>query len=125
MKDILKINRAKWRTGGDSDYQTGNGDTQLLNHEGFMCCLGFRCNQLGIPKGDLVDVGEPNQLSEEWIIPDLVNRNGYNTLFCGKAIDINDDEDITQREREKRIKNHFSKKGIKVIFTGKYRKEDE
>lgn len=52
--DYLIIDRSKWRTGGDlahvNDNQTGKGYTALYNKQGFMCCLGFRCNQMGVPK---------------------------------------------------------------------------
>jgi hypothetical protein len=57
MKDYLIIDRAKWRTGGNSPIQTGVGRTRLLNKEGYMCCLGFRCHQMGIPEKDLLKAG--------------------------------------------------------------------
>src|SRR5690349_14249491 len=115
MKDVLTINRAKWRTGSYSSYRTGKGETQLLNTEGCMCCLGFRCQQLGIPKKDLLDIGEPADV--EWeVIPDLVTKDGTNTAFCDQAMTINDDEDITTEQREAEIIAHFAKKGTKVVF---------
>lgn len=131
-KDYLIINRSKWRTGGDPDITdstnkkenvTGKGDTQLLNNEGFMCCLGFRCQQMGIPKKDLLNIASPNGL-KDWDIPDLLTTSPFGTVinskFTMEAIRINDKADISSKEREKQIKEHFAKRNIIVVFTGKY-----
>ena len=127
-KDYLIIDRAKWRTGYFSDNQTGRGDTQLLNAEGYMCCLGFRCLQMGVPENELLDTSTPGDLADKWQIPDLVLKKSkiqndgpdYNTEFSYKAMDINDDVDLTPEEREKRIIKYFAKKNIIVEFVGKY-----
>ena len=34
------IDKSKWRAGQNSDHQVGEGNTELLNKEGYMCCLG-------------------------------------------------------------------------------------
>ena len=73
MKDYLIINRARWRTGGMEDDSTGKSYTALLNDKGYMCCLGFRCEQMGIPKKDLLGLSSPEDLSDDWDIPDLVD----------------------------------------------------
>lgn len=120
MQDILKIDRAKWRTGGYHENSTGIGATKLLSPEGFMCCLGFRCNQLGIPKKYLLDIANPRQLSDDWEIPDLIIE-GIATDFTETAVIIND-EHMTTKVRERKIKEHFATKKIKVVFYGKYKK---
>ena len=119
-KDYLIINRAKWRTGAKSKAQTGKGDTALLNGEGFMCCLGFRCHQMGIPKKDLLEITCPFHLSDDWNIPDLINIFGGDSEFTCKAIQINDNSKLTSEEREKRITEHFATIGVTVEFKGKY-----
>lgn len=122
MADILKIDRSKWRTGGNwGKHRTGEGDTELLNKEGYMCCLGFRCNQLGVPKKDLLGVSSPRETKWE-VIPDLLDDLTYfNTIFCQDAMSINDDKNLTPKKREERIKKHFAKKKTRVVFTGKYK----
>ena len=125
MKDYLIIDRSKWRTGGDfSNNATGKGDTHLLNKQGFMCCLGFRCNQMGIPKKDLLDQPTPEHLAESYDIPDLIKGDDYDgwqdTKFTNEAIRINDDNCITSKEREKAIKEHFATIGVTVQFKGEY-----
>jgi hypothetical protein len=119
MTDILKINRSKWRTGSNGFDKTGQGSAALLNREGYMCCLGFRCHQLGIPKKDLLGCEFPE--STGWqVIPDLLTTKGSNTVFTEEAAEINDNTEMSRTQREQRIKEHFAKKKIKVVFTGKY-----
>lgn len=123
MKDYLIIDRSKWRTGGESPSKTGKGYTQLLNKQGFMCCLGFRCNQMGIPKKDLLGNHIPEHLKGLYDIPDLIEEDEgkwSDTAFTQEAININDDESITSTEREKSIKEHFATIGVTVKFVGKY-----
>lgn len=120
-KDYLIINRAKWRTGGAYNYnKTGKGHTALLNKQGYMCCLGFRCHQMGIPEKDLLGLSSPEELANNWTIPDLITYDGDDTSFTLKAIRINDDANCFQPEREKRIKKHFATIGVTVEFKGKY-----
>jgi len=121
MKDTLTIDRAKWRTA-----TSGKGDTRLLNEEGFMCCLGFRCNQMGIPKKELLNKTSPSDLYMNWGIPDLIDMEfwkgiDFNTDFSNEAIRINDNSEITSEEREKKIKEHFKTKDIEVVFIGEYK----
>jgi len=116
MKDYLIIDRSKWRTG-----KTGEGYTALLNENGYMCCLGFRCHQMGIPKKDLLGKRAPDELSEKWDIPDLINAVGNDSYFTSEAIRINDNMIYTHEEREKKITEHFATIGVIVEFTGKYK----
>lgn len=118
VKDYLTIDRSKWRTGKENFGSTGEGDTELLNEDGFMCCLGFRCEQMGIPKDLLLYKGTPASISN-YDIPDLVDEQGWNLPFCTMAMDLND-ENMPRKDREKAIKEHFATKDIIVIFTGKY-----
>lgn len=116
-KDYLIIDRSKWRTA-----TSGRGDTMLLNDEGYMCCLGFRCHQMGIPEEDLLDISHPEDVFD-WNIPDLVKKRGGDTAFTTSAININDDKCLTSKEREQELIEHFATKDIIVEFTGKYKKQ--
>lgn len=122
-KDYLIIDRSKWRTGEGSFSETGKGDTQLLNKQGFMCCLGFRCNQMGIPKKDLLNKGTPEALADLYNIADLIegDEDGWgNTKFAKEAVHLNDSIRLTSKEREKAIEEHFATIDITVQFKGKY-----
>ena len=53
----LIIDRSIWRTGHIGKYATGLGATMMQNQEGFYCCLGIYCKQLGI--GSLLNNDAP------------------------------------------------------------------
>jgi hypothetical protein len=121
QKDYLIINRAKWRTGQDGETETGKGDTQLLNKEGYMCCLGFRCQQMGVPRKLLLEEGTPGCI-RGWDIPDLIDDDGDNTEFSQTAMELNDAQDMSRITRERKIKAHFETIGVTVEFIGDYKK---
>lgn len=120
---VLRIDRAKWRTGSESKNTTGKGDTQLLNDKGYMCCLGFYCNQTGIPKTKLLDVPTPDGISIVGATLDvpLLTENGVETKTCSKAMSINDKGNIAAQKREDMLKELFKDVGVKVVITGKYK----
>ena len=132
MKQLI-IDRSKWRTGGEGYRHTGIGDTQLLNDDGYMCCLGFYCLQAGVPQDKILNVGEPDDIvnvrefydkSEDFafllVDRDYDDDSMINTDFTRTAIRINDKESITPDEREKMIKDHFKYMGIEVVYEGQY-----
>lgn len=101
MRTIV-IDRAKWRTGHTSEFnKTGLGSTRLENIEGYCCCLGFACAQLGFD----VDLKyEPSDLRT--MIPGLTEYSddgGFyrNSAFSNDAMEINDDGTTTPKEKEK------------------------
>lgn len=127
----LVVNRNRWRTGeGEGDYATGLGDTQLLNYDGYMCCLGFACLQAGVPKQEVLDKSSPGDVidgkaEDKVIIPKFSknsknNGNTLDTALSNAAIRINDDTFSTPEEKEKKLKSLFGKHGIDLVFTGNY-----
>lgn len=126
MKDILTIDRRKWKTGdfveGNEEYHGSGIVTQLKNDEGFMCCLGFRCHQLGVSSKLLLNNTAPNDI-KGWSIPDLITGNGRNSAFTNKAMTINDDESLTHKKREEKIIAHFATINVIVKFINNYPKK--
>lgn len=120
-KGTLTINRSKWRTGGQSKKnRTGKGFTELLNTQGYMCCLGFECLRNGLTTDDILQIGSPEDANNK-TKSGLYDKNKRgNTTFANDAIEINDDENTTPREKEKLIRNHFATKGVKVRFINSY-----
>lgn len=111
MKELI-IDRSKWRTGDNGPHKTGSGDTELLNKEGFMCCLGFECLRLQLSEQDILDVGEPCDIkdeSERW-------EEEHTSDFAEAAIDINDDSKSTLEEKEKKLIPLFKSEGINISF---------
>ena len=134
MTKTVVIDRSKWRTGGVGINATGEGQTKLLNEEGFMCCLGFMCKShkiktlgLGAPSGTrkvplLTELNDVN--------PNLFSTTDHpkykNTTLCEQAMNINDSEVTSREEKEERLKSLFEGK-LELVFTGESvkRKKEE
>lgn len=125
------IDRSKWRCGGEGVGRIGEGSTELLNKEGYMCCLGFACLRAGLSKKTILRVARPD--SEELVIErhrsvpqKLTAVNLYSTSgdieWVNKAINNNDSKSFTPKEREYRIKQNFKTGGHTVEFVGEYEK---
>lgn len=127
-KEIPKkfiIDRSTWRCGGHSNKNTiGLGDTNLLNSEGFMCCLGQIAEQLGVPRMDMKFLGYPSDVGRK--IP-FLNEEGeidfgdgtsepttINTPLSHVAMMINDDSNLTLEEIEKELQELFNKHGLEL-----------
>lgn len=128
MTELTKrfvVDRSKWRRGGRTNEET-HGETSLLNSRGFMCCLGFVCIQQGLSEEDIRLEGEPCSLSEyseeiDDAIGGLLLNNDeedgmVNSDLAQKAIDINDNESVTDAEREAALSSLFEKNGCEMVF---------
>lgn len=123
------IDRSKWRCGGgdDGDRARGTGATLLLNEEGYMCCLGQFCQQLGVD--GLLRRATPDvlhRLDKRDLTPlvgILVNQeNGrfYDNDLCQLAVEINDDHECNDAERETALTELLAKHGHTLRFVGEY-----
>lgn len=104
------IKRDKWLRGPD--------DSVLFDGKN-MCCLGFVAEQCGVKKKEMRSLGDPSQISES--VADvlrgiLVRGNMENNALTSKAIEINDDENINDTAREKKLLSLFKKHGHTLIF---------
>lgn len=117
------IDRSKWRCGGDHSKQIGEGNTRLLNEEGYMCCLGQCALQVGIPKDDIFNWGEPleilNIIEENpfvILIEGAFTTRQLNTELSKRAMAINDDVELNQTEREAGLQRIFQEYGHTINF---------
>lgn len=117
------VDRAKWGRGNE---------TMLLNGtDGKMCCLGFAALACGYSKDDILDRGRPEdlvvELKEKGV--DSPNRwfdglvkphpRGFDLTGIGaRIISANDDDRITDHEREAVLRGLFLKLGVEVKFEG-------
>ena len=114
----LVIDRKKWFRGQGDEF------SKLVLSDGNMCCLGFLGVECEIPKKNMKDKGTPENviklkrkmwpskvisLDDDW-------SYGYNTKWTDNAMFINDDSDITEKQRESKLKTHFKKIGYIVSF---------
>lgn len=124
----LVITRSRWRTGDyfvkfNPNNSSGSKATNLYHPETKeMCCLGFFSRQCGVPLPKIKNLTTPEDTDLQ--IPILTYGVNIikNTSFTNTAMRIND-ADIPNEKREEMLTKHFAKKGIKVIFKGKYKKD--
>jgi hypothetical protein len=108
---ILTIERAKWRRGGDVNNKK-YGMTMLLNSRGYMCCLGFDAIACGIAKDRLRRRDYPHQIRNAPAEYVATRTDGnWHSDAVSEAIEANDDPDISDREREKRVRAALKRLG--------------
>lgn len=113
--DKLVIDRQRWARGESQS-------TRLLGEDGKLCCLGFCMAQLGVSRVALLGQGLPHEAIDEQseflanVEGTLVTTNESDdgeggcylqyadTELVTEAINANDASDITEAEREERIK---------------------
>lgn len=115
----LTIDCAKWRCGSISDIsenRLGFGDTEMLNREGYMCCLGQLSLQLNKKLGNcsILKRYSPEDCGAR--IPILTDKNIRDTNLTFEAVTINDDEDTTVKEKIRLLRALFKKKNITLRF---------
>lgn len=122
MKDYFYVSRRKWARGGAN---TPYGSYLYLKDTRKMCCLGFFCNQMGIPKKDMNDLGDPAEIinaKKEWedipylVVQDTYTERAENSSLANNAIQLNDLPNISEKEREERLKGLFAQHGIELEF---------
>lgn len=122
------IDRSKWRRGGDLQLESIWGQTQLLNREGNMCCLGFVCIKDGFKKKDILEVADPSDIDPDFadvctsitlkVHSDEDGIYFHSSELTREAININDSEYISEEQREQQLKTLFKKYGHTIIFIG-------
>ena len=124
MNEPLVIDRTKWYRGKGS-----HGSALLRTKDELMCCLGFCLLQRGFTSDELAEVGTPGEVvSVDRMRPDALSKvvglvdlyddeSGLlETHVCNQLVDANDDPDIDDLTRERRITDLFAKIGVDVTF---------
>jgi len=108
----------------------GDGSTQLLNKEGYMCCLGQFAHQAGDLKEQLLSKSYPEDLNEEFSVEGLVNpfhfgnkRNA--TLFNAQATVINDDTKTTVKRKTELLQTLCTEYNMKLVIENFIERETE
>lgn len=113
---VITVDRATWLT---KDVQMAvNVHSALLDSEtGFMCCLGFACQQSRIPKRLIVDVGAPDDI-DGLTIPEVPEWLTGST--AQKMMQVNDSGWYAPKEREAKLKELAKLEGVTLRFVGRY-----
>lgn len=111
MPEKLTIQRHKWFRGRGSEH------SRLLRHDGRMCCLGFYSLQCGLQPEHILGCGLPSNaktFDDPLPLPQPMQWLDRCEL---RIAGINDDEDITEEEREQELTESFKKYGnVEVEF---------
>lgn len=123
IKQTFTIDCNTWRCGDNGKYKLGEGNTTLLNNEGFMCCLGQVALQLDVHEADLLGKGEPDQLDIDIELL-TIRYNGdeeelsiiANSELSSDAMRINDSTESTVSQKMKDLKELFNDNGYDLEF---------
>ena len=123
MRPKVTIDRARWRSGHNGDDLVGKGLTGLLNIQGYMCCLGFYCLQLGgLDTSDILGIPAPGglKIDVQGLTECPRGSRRKETKFTNKAVGLNDNLKLTRTQRESKLTELFDAEGIDLVFEGKY-----
>lgn len=90
-----------------------------------MCCLGFLARTAGLKVEDIKDCPTPNSVHSgimaESRFPRILwgedtKRIDRDTYLCKKIAGINDNESLSDKEREEFLVKEFKEAGVKVTF---------
>lgn len=121
--NIYTLDVSKWRCGQNGPNELGEGNTSLLNKEGFMCCLGQFAKQKGVSELNLLDNGEPSDLQEGYD-PLFVKGSKYkeddtciydNTPLADHLMQINDDENSNVKDKIQAISGALKDAGCELV----------
>lgn len=119
------VRRSKWLTPDKAkDLEI---PSQLFHRDsGLMCCLGFALDACGIDPVKMAYVAWPGDLRYLDVMQtDLIRENNNssdgmyaecNSELSDEASEINDDDEISNADREQKLIGLFSKKGIELTF---------
>jgi hypothetical protein len=114
----LVLDYSKWRCGSLGHNALGEGCTRLLNTEGYQCCLGQWCSQIGVPESSLLNRCRPADLNisicyltEQLQLSDKII---YNTSLAKRLMLINDNTMTTPFKKIKELEELLSDHNIKL-----------
>ncbi len=114
------VTRDEWFRGEGPD------GSRLLLPDGRKCCLGFLGLECGLDERDILGKETFSMIDthvDQTVLPGtLIERRppgliGYNeTRLCDDIIEVNDDEEMSDDERESTLTRLFAEAGVEVTF---------
>lgn len=129
-----KLDLSTWRCGGRehsaflrTNCSLGVGETQMLNAEGYSCCLGQFASQKGVDGSDLIDQPEPHLVARRIgklydrafvrYCKDAIQRT-YLTQLASECIAINDNPETTVERKIELLRAALARKGHTLTVIG-------
>lgn len=107
------VSRKKWLRGeqrkGCYSYLRRKGDKK-------QCCLGFRARVGGAKACEIEGRWSPEQVKSGPFFTAKFVEDYKDTQLAKDMMNVNDDEDMTDRVREARLKKLFKKAGERIRF---------
>lgn len=118
MKKLI-IDRNNWNRGSNPQFF---GDVRLLNGQRNLCCLGFLGRACKIKDEYLLNVLGPvrdNSLENYYDTGSVIYKNHINfpKTDYNPFMEVNDSKDLTDNERELKLKKLFQSIDYDVEFT--------
>jgi hypothetical protein len=111
------VRRDTWLRGGE--------DGSLRAEDGKMCCLGFLCLAYGATRKAIEDLGMPADVAggsrklPRWLREDIYKISESAPMVKNSVYviaEINDDKDIDDETRERKLAEEFAKHKLSVKF---------
>lgn len=111
------VDLEKWARGCE------NGESQLLNEDGFMCCLGFLGLACGLTPDEMREISTPPEVGRMKLFPqELIQEHCLHadevetSDYCDVLMNINDNNLTTDQQKMERLKEKFAETGIEIKF---------
>lgn len=120
-KQVYVLDYSTWRSGDISVNKVGEGDTNLLNKDGYSCCLGQFAQQKGVRRHKLLGLVEPCGLA--YHLSKVYDKNfcaSINNVFSNtdlgdELIHINDSS-LNPALKLFTIRRHLHKVGCRLVI---------
>ena len=123
MTKTYEIDRSRWINGAVAA-RMRNPLTQLYDsNHGRYCCLGLILEQCGYRKSELDGVGTPEKVDDQSMVPAwMTKKNLYgdwlDTDAVREMVNVNDTQNLTEAERERRLTELAQSAGVELRFVG-------
>lgn len=122
-RKVFVVDRSKWFRGKGNE---ASCPSYLRKRNGKMCCIGFVGQQSEVSNKAMKDKTTIHSLSLDDIgkFPEWMRRHTdvlapfSNDSDIGKCYRINDETDITDRQREAKLRKIFKKHKMTIKFVG-------
>lgn len=118
------VDRERWYRG------KGDRHSKLLNRNNKQCCLGFYALACGLSEASIKGQNTPNDVicntescscksNIQWktkLIDSDIDSDKVNSQICQTLMEVNDEIELSDEERETKLTKLFKKIGIKVKF---------